>query len=62
MFRSWALNCLISTRVLTLRDMWDEDKAAFFAELMQLRDVVLGHADAGDGGGLAAVAPALRWQ
>ena len=41
--------------------MWDEDKAAFFAALMQW-DVVSGRADAGDGGGLAAVAPALRWQ
>ena len=43
-------------------DMGDEDKAAFFATLMQVRDVVSGRADAGDGGGLAAVAPALRWQ
>ena len=42
--------------------MGDEDKATSFAALMQVRDVVLGHADAGDGGGLAAVAPALRWQ
>jgi len=45
-----------------LRDMGDDDKAAFFAALMLVRDVVSGHADAGDGGGLAAVAPALRWQ
>ena len=45
-----------------MRDMGDDDKAAFFAALMLVRDVVSGHADAGDGGGLAAVAPALRWQ
>ena len=42
--------------------MGDEDKATFFAALMQVRDVISRHADAGDGGGLAAVAPALRWQ
>jgi len=42
--------------------MGDDNKAAFLAALMQVRDVVSGHADAGDGGGLAAVAPALRWQ
>lgn len=43
-------------------DMGGEDKAAFFAALMQVRDVASGRADAGDGGGLAAIAPALRWQ
>ena len=45
-----------------MRDMGDEDKAVFFAALMQVRDVVPGRADAADGGGLAAVAPALWWQ
>ena len=42
-------------------EMGDDNKAAFLAALMQVRDVVSGHADAGDGGGLAAVAPALLW-
>ena len=42
--------------------MGDEDKAAFLAALMQVRDVASRRADAADGGGLAAVAPALRWQ
>ena len=45
-----------------MRDMGDEDKAAFFAALMQVRDVVSGRTDAADGGGLAAVALALWWQ
>ena len=40
--------------------MGDEDKATSFAALMQVRDVVSGHVDAVDGGGL--IAPALRWQ
>ena len=43
-------------------DKGGEDKAAFFAALMQVRDVVSGRADAADGGCLAAVAPALWWQ
>ena len=42
-----------------MRDIGDEDKADFFAALMQVRDVISGHADAADGGCLAAVAPAL---